>query len=159
MVIFGEYEEPKYWLNWLKRLAGKNGEGITVTIGSNVKKIPAYLFNPNSSSSCSPKITEVIFEEGSVCESIANSAFAYCTSLTSVVIGENVTSIGDYAFRDCISLTSVVIPDSVTSIGEWAFYDCSKLTIYCEASSKPSGWSYYWNSSNRPVVWGYVVEG
>ena len=50
-------------------------------------------------------------------------------------------------------MTSVYIPDSVTTIGESAFYGCSNLTIYCEASSKPSGWDYWWNSSDRPVVW------
>ncbi|MGI6759450.1 MAG: hypothetical protein ACOX40_06685 [Bacilli bacterium] len=47
------------------------------------------------------------------------------------------------------------MPDSVTSIGDSAFYGCSKLTIYVEAPSKPSGWDSNWNSSNRPVVWGY----
>jgi len=42
----------------------------------------------------------------------------------------------------------------VTSIGSSAFYNCSSLTIYCEVTSKPSGWSSSWNESNRPVVWG-----
>ena len=67
----------------------------------------------------------------------------------------SVTSIGNSAFYGCSGLTSVTIPNSVTSIGEYAFYDCSGLTIYCEATSKPSGWDSYWNSSNCPVVWGY----
>ena len=66
-----------------------------------------------------------------------------------------VTSIGEWAFAACESLTSIVIPDGVTSIGEGAFYSCESLTIYAEASSKPFGWSNSWNSSNRPVVWGY----
>jgi hypothetical protein len=52
-------------------------------------------------------------------------------------------------------LTSVVIGDSVTSIGEYAFYQCYKLTIYCKAESQPSGWHAKWNYSNRPVVWVY----
>ena len=60
--------------------------------------------------------------------SIGNSAFSYCTSLTSVTIGNGVTSIGSVAFGDCTSLTSITIPDSVTSIGNAAFEDCSSLT-------------------------------
>ena len=72
--------------------------------------------------------------------------------------GLPVTSIGDYAFFECFGLTSIIIPDSVTSIGVEAFYNCSNLTIYCEAESKPDGWSSEWNYDNRPVVWGYKGE-
>ena len=60
--------------------------------------------------------------------SIGASAFAGCTGLTSVTIGNGVTSIEDYAFYGCSGLTSVVIPDGVTSIGWYAFEDCSGLT-------------------------------
>ena len=87
--------------------------------------------------------------------SIVNNAFYDCMSLISVVIEDGVTSIGELAFGECTSLTSIEIPSSVISIGGWALYDCTKLTIYCEATSKPSGWDSYWNGSNIPVVWGY----
>ena len=60
--------------------------------------------------------------------SIGDNAFRNCSNLTSVVIGDGVTSIGDCAFWDCSSLTSVEISDSVTSIGSFAFADCSSLT-------------------------------
>ncbi|MDX2109162.1 MAG: leucine-rich repeat protein [Verrucomicrobiota bacterium] len=59
---------------------------------------------------------------------IGDSAFYYCSSLTSVTISNSVTAIGDSAFRACSSLTSVTIPNSVTSIGYQAFYSCTSLT-------------------------------
>ena len=48
--------------------------------------------------------------------------------MSSVTIGDSVTSIGDAAFYGCTSLSSVTIPDSVTSIGGYAFYKCTSLT-------------------------------
>ena len=59
--------------------------------------------------------------------SIGSSAFAGCSSLTSVTIPDSVTSIGSSAFSGCSSLTSVTIPDSVTSIGSSAFSGCDSL--------------------------------
>ena len=60
--------------------------------------------------------------------SIGEYTFSYCSSLTSVTIGNSVTSIGENAFRQCSSLTSVTIGNSVTSIGNSAFSGCSSLT-------------------------------
>ena len=60
--------------------------------------------------------------------SIAGSAFAGCSSLTSVTIPDGVTSIGYKAFYDCSSLAGIVIPESVTSIAGSAFAGCSSLT-------------------------------
>ena len=87
--------------------------------------------------------------------SIGANAFNGCLSLTKVTIPDSVKSIGYWAFSGCSSLSSVTIPNSVNNIGDWAFASCDKLTIYCAAQSKPSGWDKNWNSSNRPVVWGY----
>ena len=59
---------------------------------------------------------------------IGDSAFYNCWRLTSVTIGDGVTSIGDDAFYNCSSLTSVTIGEGLTSIGDDAFYSCSSLT-------------------------------
>ena len=60
--------------------------------------------------------------------SIGDSAFWFCSGLTSIDIPEGVTSIGDFTFGDCSGLTSITIPEGVTSIGEYAFGGCSGLT-------------------------------
>ncbi len=67
-------------------------------------------------------------EIGNNITSIGKYAFQYCTSLTSITISDSVTSIGENAFIDCIGLTSITISNSVTSIGKEAFYDCPRLT-------------------------------
>ena len=48
---------------------------------------------------------------------IGNSAFNYCSGLTSIEIPNSVTTIGEKAFWGCSKLTSIVIPNSVTTIG------------------------------------------
>ncbi len=59
---------------------------------------------------------------------IADSAFYYCTAMTSVTIPDSIETIGDWAFAGCTGLTEIVIPNSVVSIGEGAFHGCDKLT-------------------------------
>lgn len=60
-------------------------------------------------------------------EVIGNSAFLFCSSLTSINIPSSVTNNGDLAFHFCSSLISVNISNSVTNIGDWAFCLCSSL--------------------------------
>ncbi len=59
---------------------------------------------------------------------IRESAFQYCSGLTSITIPNSVTYIGENAFRNCTGLTSITIPNSVTSIWDYAFQYCSGLT-------------------------------
>ena len=48
------------------------------------------------------------------------------------------TTLEDSVFQNCTSLTSVVIPDSVTSIGCRAFKGCTQLAeVTCHATVPP----------------------
>lgn len=49
------------------------------------------------------------------------------SSITSVVIGDGVTSICGNAFKQCPNLTSASIASTVTSIDNQAFSECGKL--------------------------------
>ena len=67
---------------------------------------------------------------------IGSSAFSGCKGLTSVTIGDSVTTIGSNAFTLCEGLTGVTIPNSVTTIENYAFNGCSRLeTLIIEDGS------------------------
>ena len=89
-----------------------------------------YTLKDNTSISesafCSTSLTSIVIPDNVT--TIGNNAFYVCNNLASVTIGSGVTEIGSYAFGNCGSLTSVVIPDNVTSIGERAFRYCNSLT-------------------------------
>ena len=124
-----------------------NGTIYTVTEISNLAFW--YLGNENITSVTIPNTVT----------KIGNDAFKNCEGLTSINIPNSVTEIGQSAFEGCSSLTSINIPSSVTTMGYGVFYVCNNLTICCEAASQPTtGWDENWNSSNRPVVWGYTVD-
>ena len=110
--------------------AGTNGDGIKVTIGKQVTKIPAHLFATpfQYHESYSPKITSVIFEDGCACVSIGECAFLYCNLLTSIEIPNTITSIGSRAFAHCLSLEKIKIPSGINRIEEATFYGCTSLT-------------------------------
>ena len=84
---------------------------------------------------------------------IAEYAFAYRSSLTSVTIPNSVTSIGERAFMDCSSLTSVTIPNSVTYIGWGAFSGCESLTSVTIPNSVTSiGYGAFWGCKSLTIM-------
>ena len=91
----------------------------------------AEIFN-DYSAAISPKPTGAVTIPstlgGKPVTNIGESAFAWCSGLTSVTIPNSVTNIGESAFAWCSGLTSVTIPNSVTCIGDSAFSNCSGLT-------------------------------
>ncbi len=84
--------------------------------------------------------------------SITSNAFKYCCSgLTSVTIGNGVTSIGYNAFYYCRGLTSVTIGSSVTSIGECAFSSTNLTSIYF------GGTKEQWNAISKGEDWNEIT--
>ena len=60
-------------------------------------------------------------------QSIGNSAFCGCISLTNITIPDSVTKIGENAFENCFGLESITLPDSLETIGDLAFINCKSL--------------------------------
>lgn len=85
-------------------------------------------------------------------ESIGYQAFSGCDSLEIVKFPNSVKYIEAYVFRYCDSLTTVILPNTIITIEGNMFKSCSGVKIFCEISSKPSGWDSDWNGSNK-VYW------
>lgn len=58
---------------------------------------------------------------------IALGGFINQSSLTNIIIPDNIKSIGAVAFQNCTNLANINIPDSVTEIGNYAFERCTNL--------------------------------
>ena len=58
---------------------------------------------------------------------IANNAFEGNTAITSLKIGDNVTTLGDASFRGCTNLTKVVIGDGIVNLSNNTFEGCTSL--------------------------------
>lgn len=95
--------------NGIFQQVGQDSSGITLNIGPEVTRIPAYLFYPFDAETLAPKIIIVKFAEGSKCREIGEETFSHCGSLTSITIPASVTSIESYAFGNCSALTEVAI--------------------------------------------------
>ncbi|MCD7729111.1 MAG: choice-of-anchor I family protein [Clostridia bacterium] len=114
--------------NYVFYKAGQGANGIAVTIGKDVTSIPDYLFNPYSVyATYAPNLTSVTFEDGSICESIGERAFAMCDKLTSVSFPDSVTTLGTYMFYGCTALEEVAFGSGTTTIGSRVFYSCTAL--------------------------------
>lgn len=98
-------------------------------------------------------------------------AFMGCPKLREVHVPDSVTFINARAFYRCPNLVTVTIPESVATINgplveKYHYLDGDgpyPVTVYCEATSKPSGWQDHWDGyrsdTKASVVWGADVTG
>ncbi len=103
----------------------------TMEIPARVTRIDNLAFYDyfDSSSRIPSFITRLTFEENSNCGSTGNNTFQNCSSLTSVNLlnCQKLSSINNSAFSFCSALTSVSFPSSLIEI-QWSIFDiCPSL--------------------------------
>lgn len=87
-------------------------------------------------------------EEATIdCQILPQSSFENCSSLKTVVFGENCRSLRNNCFRNCISLVNLTIPSSIIGINNGCFEGCSSLKSVripesVKLEEKPDGWTY-----------------
>ena len=85
-------------------------------------------------------------------ESIGSQAFAGCTSLTTLKLGEHIKTIGDSAFFRCSALKNVTIPESVTSIGPFAFAFCGLESLTINGAIESMGNDAFFKCENLKTL-------
>ena len=118
------------------------------------EKVYSTVWNSDEYGKTDDGFTWVLKNDGTV------HIFEYTGNKTQVTVpnkinGNLVNSIGAFAFYDNNILTTVYIGKNITKISAYGFSMCMNLTIYCEASSKPSGWENYWYGVS-PYNFNYV---
>lgn len=121
-----------------------NSSITSLSIGENVKRVPAYL--------CYWLENLKNVTIGDNVTSIGERAFYWCESLASIEIPNSVTSIDAEAFNGCESLTTITIPANTTTIGKKAFAYCDSLTTINWNPTTCSGFTEY-NDDNEKVVY------
>ena len=91
-------------------------------------------------------LQNVTFMEGNQMSSIGSSAFASCTSLTSIDIPAGVTVIEQNTFNNCHNLRNVTMGNAVTSIGITAFYNTGLTSFTFPSALTSIGQSAFENS-------------
>ncbi len=98
--------------------------GLTEITLPYIKSRFAFLFGGSYYTTVPSGLKTVIITGGT---SIAQEAFYYCESLTSITIPDSVTSIGQQAFYYCNSLTKV---NFTGTIDQWAMIDFKSNPLY-----------------------------
>lgn len=115
----------------------------TIIFPNSIHSIKEYAFN------CCGLVGELNIP-ASVTDTIAKSAFGFCTELNSLSLSP-VSFIGESAFQGCIKLGgNLVFPESLLTIQDWAFASCELIeNIYLPASLTQIGVSAFNGCSGK----------
>ena len=124
-----------------------NGYKLTyvkrITLGSHVKKVPAYLFYIQR------EVTEdVVLPDGLI--EVGNYAFFGVPNNT-LSLPASLTKVGSYAFNST-KATSLTLPETLTYIGVGAFASCQLTSLYIPASVTYIGSQAFQNSHPETIV-------
>ncbi|MBR1676948.1 MAG: leucine-rich repeat protein [Clostridia bacterium] len=122
--IKGELHIPE----GITEIDNKALENQTITkvyIPTSMQKIGQYAFAKNRF------LTDVIFADDCVVNTIDTYAFVYCPKLENINLDKlyNLKAISNYTFRYDESLKEVTLPDSLTTIGQYAFAETGLTSI------------------------------
>ena len=96
-------------------------------------EIEAVVIGTSAFQSC-PALTTVAM--GDRVTSVGYAAFSGCEALQNVTFGSNVIQIGSYAFKNCAKLKTANIGEKVVTIGSWAFASSGLESVVIPASVK-----------------------
>lgn len=80
---------------------------------------------------------------------VADSLFAFCSTVIAIIIPNSVVTIGEMAFYQTYQLSNVEIPNNVTTIGFEAFGDTFSLSSITIPNSVTSIGAFCFNGVNR----------
>lgn len=107
---------------------GTNADNFSVTFGSGVKRVPAYLFATGCpiEDNVYAHVKTVVFSD--TVEEIAPYAFYACYDLDNLALSDNIYTVGNYAFAYDTGMRSAKLGANTQHINPYAFLGCTRLT-------------------------------
>ena len=140
------YEKANVWKNFLKRIEISSSTLPIQFADSQVKELCVANWDQDGDKELSYAEAAAVTDLGEVFKNntniqsfdelqyftgltaIGDSAFYYCSRLTSAVLPETVTAIGASAFQYCFYLSSIRLSENLENIASDAFWNCVRLT-------------------------------
>lgn len=141
-----EYVEIPYGVDTIGESVFRGNETVkSVKLSESVKTVENYAFE-NCSNLANLDLGRV--------ESIGANAFAYCDSLTEVVIPDSVKEISEFAFFKCGTIGEVRLPNGLKTLNGGVFGGCTINTVTVPKTIEEVTFAF----SNFSDVWGAFTK-